>query len=1021
MFNKLFFTSFKFTLLSLALIIIGGSSKNVKFVENSYAQYRFPATDNAITRTTAYRNWFDLAEDRRFLRDRELKVVGRNMPITYGGEKEGSSTMITRVMGPSSNQFQEAVEELDSTKRNSFLKNFLGNWKKDGTDSYRTYKKEGQRIDLANDVLTLSEDNPKIDMSIFDGIDIERANITQLEDLFEKWLAQTNNNPFSFIKPTTRRKIFGGNLPGLKKQWALDEFFDSSSKWVPLLGDSEKYLIGAHRTGAANGYGWEVNFKPQKSYGAFERMVAWFKKSLSIKDLSSGKVKLFQSLGHQWIVMPNPTNLNKKKLYETLKIIQALIVVEGIKGRTNIEYAHHKTIHSDEDIMYGQAERGVIRFMNGNSSPFNVENSTALELRAGTKDPRVQQFIHQVISSRMANNDWSGIIEGDKYTLIDTDFLYDLAYREESEIRKLSDLFEVTENQMKKAMERIQSSGVKKEFLIPFWGWYDKLNPIVGTNKQEILKKLTNELILEIGKLPQNGQTQKHIYNLIRGWVKGTKLAEDMRKYLMPIPRKLAADFHKVPVSRSRGAVDVNKIDLGIEFSAKMPIKSINKLTTTPLEDDKKHWMQTTIDLLPEERDELIKNMAKELSVKLGGNGQTTHLSDDGHGHGLDIAYEIKDSEQRKWRVEWDGIQRSYKPNGDLVQGSVHGGSIELVTPKFNPTTKELDSVFEIFNKFNVIPSLKSGGGHVNIDLAPFKNKPAKLARFLSIFHQYRGVIALMFQKAGRLKSAEPVDITDEFARSLANFSGSEEELKKLLYNNRYFSTRVGRKTRYIQLDVSSYFQDVIPEEFITEDFDISSTTTPWRRQFRVDPKIRKAEFRMMDAPQNAFESALQMKLVRAMLDKSFNSNASLDGLLQKVDLDDYLENPEKAFTDVESMCDFLGLNEKEYRLMVNQGLDWYEAYKKSSFFRALPDKFSMNPKTDGWKQAVSKRSNAQAIGSEGRVWSGRADTPSRNLMLTKKEAAKKAERARRAFPQASTGEFKRSACFAAMSRLVNN
>ena len=69
-----------------------------------------------------------------------------------------------------------------------------------------------------------------------------------------------------------------------------------------------------------------------------------------------------------------------------------------------------------------------------------------------------------------------------------------------------------------------------------------------------------------------------------------------------------------------------------------------------------------------------------------------------------------------------------------------------------------------------------------------------------------------------------------------------------------------------MQIDMSAYFQDVIPARYIHEDFDMKNPTDPWREQFRVEPHIRKMEMRMFDAPLDVFESSMQIKLVRALM-----------------------------------------------------------------------------------------------------------------------------------------------------------
>ena len=67
------------------------------------------------------------------------------------------------------------------------------------------------------------------------------------------------------------------------------------------------------------------------------------------------------------------------------------------------------------------------------------------------------------------------------------------------------------------------------------------------------------------------------------------------------------------------------------------------------------------------------------------------------------------------------------------------------------------------------------------------------------------------------------VEVSETLRAKLKNFRGTETELKQLLYNERYFNQRIGRKTRNMQIDMSAYFQDVIPARYIHEDFDMKN------------------------------------------------------------------------------------------------------------------------------------------------------------------------------------------------------
>jgi hypothetical protein len=195
---------------------------------------------------------------------------------------------------------------------------------------------------------------------------------------------------------------------------------------------------------------------------------------------------------------------------------------------------------------------------------------------------------------------------------------------------------------------------------------------------------------------------------------------------------------------------------------------------------------------------------------------------------------------------------------------------------------------------------------------------------------------------------------------------------------------------------MSSYFQDVIPEEFITEDFDIKSPTDPWRRQFRVDPNIRKAEFRMFNAPRDAAESALQIRLVKSMLSKALNEDGALSGTVQKVDHVAYFKDTDKAYSDLQKMCDDLGLSIDDYRPAVAEGISDTDLASRSIFFETLDQKLAVHPKQPTWGQAVDARSADDALGSEGRHWSaGPADQTNTMTHAERIRAIEQADAAR--------------------------
>lgn len=930
----------------------------------SYNTGRWVAQDDGAQ--SAYSVYADLQESATSFNARALMVNGDAIDgmaagVTYGAEKEASSSLITRIMTPKADRFRQMVSGMPEEQRKQFLSDFFQNYVKNA-NGYRTYKnEEGVVIDYARDVTDV-DGNPKvIDMDQFRGVDYAEAPLDVLEEKWEKFLVMTDDRPLSFMKPAVRTKMFHGKLPGMSDSHRLKGSNWDYGSWVPTWGKAQKYIQDAHGHGGGQGGGWELGFVPQQSYGEFEEMVMWFKTELK----NAGR--LFQSPGHQRMVFKKHPDLPEAKLAETYRAIQALIVVDGIQGKTGIEKANYKSVQTDSALASLQTSRGVIRLEGSRWA----SNTHGVEFRAGTKDIRAARFYQTVLAARAASNDFSGMADIGSYALYDGN-----SYTASS----LAERFDVPEEKAQKALDNLSRGNIKPSFTLPFWKWESEGIPFLSTTKKRFIKSLTKDFILQAAELPPEN-IENTSRSLMRSWTKSTKLGDELRTYLKP--KRLASTtsdlLHYVaPEGRPvlPNIVDVNNIDLGIEYSGKFPLALDAQYTDARLADNKKAWLQTRIDLSIDERKAVIKKVAEDLSSALGGNGQADEVADaGGHGHGLEVSYEIRDSQNRKWVVEWDGIGRSYNDAGEIVEDSVRGGSVELVTPKFVPQVEEMEAVYAAFEKNNIMPTIKAGGGHINVDLAAFENNPKALARFMSIFHEHRGVISLMFQYVNRLKSAEPLDIDPAFSRQLANFNGSEDELKKLLYDKQYFNTRYGRKTRYNQLDLSAYFQDVIPEEFITDDFDINSPTDPWRRTFRVDPRIRKAEFRLFNAPRDPMESALQIKLVRAMLHKALNEDGQLSGDVQKVDHVGYLKNTDKAYTDLQKLCDDLGLDINDYRPAVAEGLGDTDLATRSSFFETLEQKLANHPKQRGWGQAVEPRSADNAIGSEGRQWTpGPAD-----------------------------------------------
>lgn len=907
-------------------------------------------------------------------------VPGQTSGVTWGAEKEASSSLVTRIMGPPPEVFKARLETINEASRKTFYKDFIENYRK-SANGYRTYKNElDQKIDLAIDVKDENGVAKVIDLTMMKNLDLESATLEELEVVFNNFLDQTDGRPMSFIKPQVRMKMFKGNLPGLEgsniftnsKNWKGFDLPDYT-QWIPNFGKAQRYIVNAHGHNGGSG-GWELNFAPLNSYGEFEEMVSWFKTELSQNLSNPGdfekRVQLFEAPGHQRMVFTKHSKLPEEQLAEMYRMIQTYIVVNGVQGNTGIEFANFKSVIDDRSLksLDARYHRGVIRVEGDRWGA----GTLGIEFRAGTKDLDVARFYQTTLAARVSANDYEGLAKISDYELYGSQF---------TKASNISQRFGAKLSDVQKTIQILADVGISDDYQIQFWNWTGKDTPFLSTPKKQLLRSLTRDYIEKIASLDSESPNLKENVRAIGiEWTRASDLKSNLENYMRPkrnfTYNKDVINFH-APGGRQlvSEAVDVNKIDLGIEYSGKFPLSVRGDFSPDRLGDGKRAWIQTHVDLTKEEREALIKKIALDLKKELKGSEGPLKVESDGHGHGLDVAYSIRDAKNRKWIVEWDGIGRSYTPEGVIIEDSPRGGSIELVTPKFTPELNEINAVYKAFESNNILPHLKTGGGHINVDLAAFEGKPKQLARFLTLFHENRSIMSLMFQHVMRTHTSEQIEVSDNLANKLKDFDGSEDELKKLLYDERYFNTRFGRKTRYMQLDLSAYYQDVIPDEFITKDFDISNPQTQWRRQFRVDPKIRKAEFRMFNAPRDAMESALQIKLVRALLSKALNEDDELKGFVATTTHLDYLKNQNKAMQDLEKMCKQLGLDVNEYRPAVSEGLAQTEKSSRSRFFITLDEKLKNNPHQKGWANAVDARAKDQSLASENRNWQkGAAD-----------------------------------------------
>jgi len=554
------------------------------------------------------------------------------------------------------------------------------------------------------------------------------------------------------------------------------------------------------------------------------------------------------------------------------------------------------------------------------------------------KDPVVRRFVQAVYASRMATNDMN-----------DLAFFSDLKLFPSTEdvSELISNLPPEDEPLLRKAFIHWKSvQGINGElsskYLIPLWGWQ---NAPFASGKKSELRRLTHDFLIQFGNMKQ--PTYKKLSKLLSDWVTASNLIPDIEKYLTP-KRSFDRVSSPLTVKIEEGKIDINKISLGNEFTTRMPLRTISKSGPGGV------VQVSMFDITPLEREQKIEALAVTLQeIFTGKKSEVMRIEADNHGHKLGIAFQLKDHLQRVWRVEWDGINRSYNSNQNVIDGSSRGGHIEIVSPKYEPTFFDIQSVFNAMEKESLVPDYKMGGSHLNIDYAIFENNPQAMARFLTIFHQHRGIISFIFQHPNRLRAAEPVDVSEKLDQGLRKFKGSREDLARLLYDERYFNTRKNRKTRYTQMDVSDFMGPVIPPEFIKDDFDVVRARLNkgfgWSQQFRVT-EFKKMECRLLDAPNDELEAALQIKLIRAILNLAINGSEPLMLPVQKVDHESYIDNPETAYRDLEIMAKELNLVVEDYRPYLTKRIFLNEAFIRRKNYTSWKRIAEKNyPKTTDW------------------------------------------------------------------------
>jgi hypothetical protein len=495
------------------------------------------------------------------------------------------------------------------------------------------------------------------------------------------------------------------------------------------------------------------------------------------------------------------------------------------------------------------------------------------ELRSGNKTDN-RNFVEDMIEARIASGDYSGLRDFRDY-----DFdpaapigVYIYEWMTPGEIATLAK-FERDFPPMRYSRSKLSHNHLRTKIIAPLLPWERRLN--IPYKREDVLwpaQKAYAKKLLEIadqyvtrcerwtsrnpGKkiedAPSLGEWREEAMNKIERaayrFAAKTRLDLDFERYLTPRPAELPAI--DVPIT---GPINVNDIALGIEYSFRFPAE-------VPI---------TSAEIAEREIRRTLEAIKNEMGV-----GPIERIDGSGHGHTASVRYKYTDPSGQVWRAEWDGIQREYV-NGTLV--NPHGGHVEVPSPKFHPKNARTDiqPLFDAARSNGQFPRRTAGGGHMNTDLEPIKNLPPEkgvqaIKNLIAWFESNHTMVSFLWQHPLRKHAARAVELKPGFAERLAELPNDWDSLARFLYEEQYFNPYIGRKPRYVEMDLTGLMASAVPEKYKKGSLDIKNPTQKWFPDFGKGKD--RVEFRLYDAPPNEYIAALQIKYHRALLNASFNA-----------------------------------------------------------------------------------------------------------------------------------------------------
>lgn len=487
-------------------------------------------------------------------------------------------------------------------------------------------------------------------------------------------------------------------------------------------------------------------------------------------------------------------------------------------------------------------------------------HAVSFETRSGNKTVK-RDYIADVMEARLSTGDYSGLRSFHSYDFDASTPSPKLFanWLEDKQIQKIEE-FEKAFPNLEYSDHARAYNHFRNRVLSPLLPWENRLDL---EYKKDVLKRAQARFANNYFEIASEymrrskGKTGEKLSELraeVRekleriNWLfaRRVRLDKDFEHYLMPYSTNLPSIRVK-----TNGPIDVNKSPIGIEASFRFPEKPR----------DAAH------------ADAQLKAAAEAFAKEI--NAKSVEKAENaGHGHGLSIRYLVTDQEDKKWRIEWDGVQRTYNAKGKVTRA--FGGHIEAPTPKIVPDDmSEIAPLFRAMRHQGNYPSRAAGGGHFNVGLEqlfelPSKEAAARMSNLLRVFEENREIIGFLWQHPFRQRVAMPVPYDGKFVKAINNFKGDWKDLQYLLYENQYFNPYITRKPAYIQMNTTGLMADVVPQAY-KKSIDIKKAgEKDWFPSFSKGGTDR-VEWRMPDAMLDEHMQALEIKFFRALLERGLN------------------------------------------------------------------------------------------------------------------------------------------------------